>query len=299
MRQSTRARMQHSTHRRRATTEPAFAPPDDAAPPDSDDDAPDAGPLRRCIVTRARQPKERMIRFVIGPDRAVVPDLAERLPGRGIWLSAALDVVQTVRLRGAFAKAARGPVTVPPDLLEMLQAALVRRISEALGLARRAGQAVAGFEKAREWLRDGRAGLVVQAADGSAEERARFLSAARGALAVYAPLSAEALGAVFGRDRAVHVVVAPGALAERIGRDCARLSGLAPGLAANDKAANDEAGNDTAANDTAADDTAADDTAADDTAADDTATDDTAVNDTAVNDKVDPADLRQRGVRDE
>ncbi len=176
-----------------------------------------------------------MIRFVIGPNRAVVPDLAERLPGRGIWLSAALDVVQAARLRGAFAKAARGPVTVPPDLLDMLQAALVRRISEALGLARRAGQAVAGFEKARAWLREGRAGLVMQAADGSAEERARFLSGARGSVAVCAPLSAAALGAMFGRDRAVHVVLAPGALAERIGRDCTRLAGLAPGPAANDK----------------------------------------------------------------
>jgi predicted RNA-binding protein YlxR (DUF448 family) len=228
MRQGTRP----SRHRRPATTEPALAPSDDA-----DDDAPDSGPLRRCVVTRTRLQKERMIRFVIGPDRAVVPDLAERLPGRGIWLSAARDVEETARLRGAFAKAARGPVTVPPDLLELLQAALVRRISEGLGLARRAGQAVAGFEKAREWLRDGRAGLVVQAADGSTEERVRFLSGARLTVAAHAPLSGAALGAVFGRDRAVHVVVAPGTLAERIGRDCARLAGLAPCRAANDKAA--------------------------------------------------------------
>jgi hypothetical protein len=215
--------------------------------PDADDDTPEAGPLRRCVVTRARLAKEQMIRFVIGPGRAVVPDLAERLPGRGMWLSAARDVVETARVRGAFAKAARGPVTVPPDLLEMLQAALVRRISEGLGLARRAGQAVAGFEKAREWLRDGRAGLVVQAADGSTEERGRFLSSARGTVAVCTPLSAAALGAVFGRDRAVHVVVAPGALAERIGLDCTRLAGLAPVQAANDKASHDRASNDKAA----------------------------------------------------
>jgi predicted RNA-binding protein YlxR (DUF448 family) len=240
-----------NSHRRRATTEPALAPeqtahhqpidlqPGDHQPidlrPADDDDAPETGPLRRCAVTRTRLPKERMIRFVIGPDRAVVPDLAERLPGRGIWLSAARDVLETARLRGAFAKAARGPVTMPPDLPEMLQAALIRRISESLGLARRAGQAVAGFEKAREWLRDGRAGLVVQAADGSPEERARFVSSARGTLAVHAPLSAAALGTVFGRERAVHIVVAPGALAERIDVDCARLAGLAPSPVANDK----------------------------------------------------------------
>ena len=176
-----------------------------------------------------------MIRFVIGPDRAVVPDLAERLPGRGIWLSAAGDVVQTARLRGAFAKAARGPVTVPPDLLEMLQAALVRRIGEGLGLARRAGQAVAGFEKAREWLRDGRAGLVVQAADGSAEERDGFSPRPAGRWRCMRRCPPRRWVWCSVRDRAVHVVVAPGALADRIGVDCTRLAGLAPGVAANDK----------------------------------------------------------------
>ena len=121
-----------------------------------------------------------MIRFVVGPDRALVPDLAATLPGRGIWLSACGDVLETARAQGglgrAFARAARGPVTVPPDLPAVLEAALVRRIGELLGLARRAGQAVAGFDKAREWLRTGRGRLILQASDGSAAERARFLS---------------------------------------------------------------------------------------------------------------------------
>ena len=76
----------------------------------------------------------------------------------------------------------------------------------------------------------------MQAVDGSTDERGRFLSSARGPVAVCMPLSAAALGAVFGRDRAVHVVVARGALAERIGVDCTRLAGLAPSQAANDKA---------------------------------------------------------------
>ncbi len=161
--------------RRPATTDTA----PDSKPQTTDE--PETGPLRRCVVTRERLAKERMIRFVVGPERQVVPDLAARLPGRGIWLSARGDVIETARTRGAFAKAARGPVTVPPDLLSGLQAALVRRIGEHLGLARRAGQAVAGYSKAREWLDKGSAGLVVQAADGSAEERARFLGALDGA----------------------------------------------------------------------------------------------------------------------
>ncbi len=171
-----------------------------------------------------------MIRFVIGPDRRVVPDLAARLPGRGLWLSARSDVVETARSRGTFAKAARGQVTVPPDLTLDLKAALARRIGDTLGLARRAGQAVSGFTKAREWIDAGRAGLVVQAQDGSAEERTRFLGGRAAGIPVVTPLDGAALGAVFGRERTVHVAVAPGRLAEMLRIEAGRLAGLTPEL---------------------------------------------------------------------
>ena len=221
--------------RRRITPDPAHSPepgaPEPGAPePGSlelgapDEDESEQGPLRRCVVTRERLPKERMIRFVVAPGGVLVPDVAARLPGRGIWLSARGDVIETARTRGAFAKAARGPVTVPSDLVSGLRAALARRIGEQLGLARRAGQAVAGFSKAREWLEKGSAALVVQAADGSPEERARFVGAWTGP--VVAPLDGMTLGAVFGRDHVVHAAVAKGQLAERIAIEAERLAGL-------------------------------------------------------------------------
>ena len=166
-----------------------------------------------------------MIRFVVGPDRAIVPDLAGRLPGRGLWLSARADVLETARARAAFAKATRGPVDVPPDLSAMVQAGLARRVAELLGLARRAGQAVGGFQKAREWLLSGRAALVVQASDASAAERARFL-AGRPGVPVVTALPAEALGSVFGRGHVVHVAVAPGRLADAIASESGRLAGV-------------------------------------------------------------------------
>ena len=164
----------------------------------------------------------------------VVPDLAATLPGRGIWLSASGDVIERARAQGgmgaglgrAFARAARGPVVIPPDLPAALEAALVRRIGELLGLARRAGQAVAGFDKGREWLRSGRSGLILQASDGSADERERFLSGAGKAISVFAPLSAAALGRVFGRDHVVHVAITPGRLGERLAMEARRLEGL-------------------------------------------------------------------------
>jgi hypothetical protein len=166
-----------------------------------------------------------MLRFVVGPERQLVPDLQAKLPGRGIWLSARRDVLETARSRNAFARAARAPVVVPPNLVQLVEHGLTRRVTELLGLARRAGQANCGFERAREWLADGRAGLVIQASDGSPLERSRFTSGRRH-VPVATPLPAAALGAVFGRDHVVHVVVAPGRLAEALQIETDRLAGI-------------------------------------------------------------------------
>lgn len=166
-----------------------------------------------------------MIRFVVAPDGSVVPDIAGTLPGRGIWLSARADVLEGARTRGAFSRSVRAAVAVPLDLTARVQMGLERRITELLGLCRRAGQAVAGFDKAREWLREGRAALILQASDGSAEERRRFIGSAID-LPVISPLPGAALGAVFGRERTVHVAVAPGRLAENLRAESERLAGL-------------------------------------------------------------------------
>ena len=43
---------------------------------------------RRCILSNRECSTAHLIRFVADPDNRIVPDLAERLPGRGLWLSA-------------------------------------------------------------------------------------------------------------------------------------------------------------------------------------------------------------------
>ncbi|MEO9188551.1 MAG: RNA-binding protein [Acetobacteraceae bacterium] len=187
----------------------------------------ETGPLRRCIVTREHGRKESMIRFVVDPEHVLVVDIAARMPGRGMWLSARADVLETAVARNAFARAARGAVRLPPDLPAHVRAGLQGRVTDLLGLARRAGQAIAGFEKGRDWVRSKRAALVVQASDGSVEERERFLSGAAG-IPARTPLTAAALGAVFGRERVVHVAIAPGNLATALADECARLAGLSP-----------------------------------------------------------------------
>jgi hypothetical protein len=171
-----------------------------------------------------------MVRFVVGPDGIVLPDVAGRLPGRGMWLSARADVLDTPRARAALARAVRAAggdatVRVPVDLADRTRAALAARIADLIGMARRAGQAVAGHDRVLEWAASGRIGLLVQASDGAAGGRGKVARQA-GDATVTGPLPAAALGQVFGRDHAVHVAIAPGRLATMIAADCARLAGL-------------------------------------------------------------------------
>ena len=197
-------------------------------PSDAEDDIaedPEKGPLRRCIVTRESFPRETMLRFVVGPEQEIVPDLSARLPGRGMWLSARSDVLERAVSRGAFAKAARSAVHVPPDLCVRIEDGLRRRVRDQIGFARRAGQAVAGWSAVKEWLLAGRVGLLVEAANGSAAERDRLLG--RREVPMITPLTSAELGVVFGRDQAVHVAVAHGRLAGSIQTESSRLAGFA------------------------------------------------------------------------
>lgn len=188
------------------------------------DDPEERGPLRRCLVG-GTGPVETMIRFVLAPDGSVVPDVAGRLPGRGFWLSARRDTVKTACAKKLFAKAARAQVTVAPGLDDEVERLLVRRCLDLLGMARRAGQAVVGFEKVRTHLRIAEAGVLLAAADGAANGREKVA-----ALAPDVPLiglfSAEELGTALGRGHAVHAVVAPGAIADKFLREAARLAGF-------------------------------------------------------------------------
>ena len=194
------------------------------------DDAPDPigeeqGPLRRCLATGASLPVERMVRFVVGPAAELVPDIEARLPGRGMWLSAHRDVLNKALVRNAFAKAARRAVAVPADLADRIEALLARRCIEILGLARRAGQVVAGYDQVRAALAHGQRGLLVEAADGAADGRGKLVALAPG-LPVVDVLTGEELGAAFGRERFVHVLVQAGALAERLRTQADRLAGF-------------------------------------------------------------------------
>lgn len=193
-----------------------------------DEDEERHGPHRRCIATGTVRPKEELLRFVVGPDGGVVPDVDGKLPGRGIWLSAARDVVNTAVAKKLFAKAARARVAVPDDMSDRVAALLAQRCLGYLGLARRAGRVVSGYEKVRALLQAKRASVLLEAADGAAGGRGK-IAALAGTVPVVSLFSSDELGAVLGRDAAVHVAMEPGPLAERLLREASRLAGFRPG----------------------------------------------------------------------
>ncbi len=194
---------------------------------EEEEDAP-AG-TRRCLVTGERCPRESMIRFVLDPDGQVTPDLAETLPGRGMWLSAQAGTIKTACDRRLFAKAAKARAEFSADLPERVIALLVRRTVDLLSLARRAGDAVAGFDKVQAGLRAGRVALLLEASDGAEDGRRKLVAIAGPDVVVIDSLSASEIGAAFGRDRMVHAVVAPGGLGDKLRRETLRLSGLRSG----------------------------------------------------------------------
>jgi predicted RNA-binding protein YlxR (DUF448 family) len=167
-----------------------------------------------------------MIRFVVGPEGDVVPDLARRLPGRGLWVKAERAAVERAVARNLFARAARASVKPAADLAERVERLLLERALSDLSRARRAGRAVAGFVKVEQMVGQRRAGLVVVAdeadGDGLGKLEATGLPIARLG-------DAAALGGIFGRDQAVYVAVARddagGAFIERIETGAARWRG--------------------------------------------------------------------------
>jgi predicted RNA-binding protein YlxR (DUF448 family) len=178
---------------------------------------PSTGPQRTCIATGETGAPERMIRFVVGPEGDIVPDLARRLPGRGLWVKAERAAVERAVARNLFARAARASVKPASDL---------ERALADLSRARRAGRAVAGFVKVEQMVGQRRAGLLVVAdeadGDGLGKLKATGLPIARLG-------DAAALGGIFGREQAVYVAVARddagGAFIERIDAGAARWRG--------------------------------------------------------------------------
>ena len=134
---------------------------------------------RRDIVSGEVMDEARLIRFVAGPDGPVAPDLARKLPGRGLWVAADRASVETAAKKGLFARAAKAKLSAPADLADQVEALLKRRLLSGLGLARKAGELTSGFEKVLAAIAAGKAAWLIEASDGAADGRRKLLAAPR------------------------------------------------------------------------------------------------------------------------
>ncbi len=185
--------------------------------------------MRRCIASGELRPKAELIRFVADPGGTVVPDLAGRLPGRGLWLSPRREDLERACARNLFARAAKAPLRVPEDLPARVEKLLRRRCLELIGLATRAGQAVSGYQRVTSLLASGGVAVLLAAVDTAEDGRRKLRAAARAqnsAPQVVEMFTAEELGRALGQAARAHVAIAPGGFAARFAMEAARLSGL-------------------------------------------------------------------------
>jgi predicted RNA-binding protein YlxR (DUF448 family) len=206
---------------------------------DRDHDAEPPGSLRRCIVTRAERSPGDLIRFVVDPGGAIVPDLARKLPGRGVWVTADKASVAAAVKGNAFAKSLKRQVTVSPDLPQVVEALFIKRVLEALSLAKKAGLVSTGFEKVEALLDGGRAAALLHGSDAAADGRGKLdrkflaIQRDRGKTATIVDwLTIEQLSLAIGRSNVVHAALKQGGATQRFQRDAERLRRYRSGFGA-------------------------------------------------------------------
>jgi hypothetical protein len=186
---------------------------------------------RRDIVSGEVMDEARLIRFIAGPDGAVTPDLARKLPGRGLWVAADRASIETAVKKNAFSRSAKTKLSAPADLADQVERLLHRRLLDGLGLARRAGDLTSGFEKVTSALRAGKVAWLVEASDGAEDGRTKILNLARhleprpGLIGAY---SSSELGLALGGENVIHSAFLAGRGADRWGQDVSRLAGFRP-----------------------------------------------------------------------
>jgi predicted RNA-binding protein YlxR (DUF448 family) len=184
---------------------------------------------RRDLVSHEVMDESRLIRFVAGPDGQVVPDLGRKLPGRGLWVEASRASVEAAVKKNGFTRAAKTKLTPPADLADVIERLLARRCLDQLGLARREGVLISGFEKTAASLRAGKAAWVLEAADGSADGRGKILALARHQTAkICGAFTADDLSLALGLENAIHAVLLAGGRADRWTIEVERLAGFRP-----------------------------------------------------------------------
>jgi hypothetical protein len=183
-------------------------------------------------VTNEVLPEARLVRFVVGPDARIVPDVEAKLPGRGIWVRAERETIAKAVEKKLFGRAAKANVTSDAELPALTEERLVARMFALLGLARRAGDLTLGHEKVEQALRSPRPpAVLIQASDASpdGERKLRAAALANGIYPfVIGCFSNDELSLALGLPNVVHASLKSGRFAEALIFESERLAGFRP-----------------------------------------------------------------------
>jgi len=178
---------------------------------------------RMCIVTREVKDEAELIRFVRSPDGVAVPDLGRKLPGRGVWVSLDKKILAEAVRKKLFSRGFSAETTIPPDLPDMVANLLRQQVLSLLSLAKKAGEAVAGFMKVEEMLGRGRAKLLFHGTDAALDGCRKLDKLAEPGVKRIVLFERRELDLAFGRPNVVHAAVAKGGLAEKLSAAVRRI----------------------------------------------------------------------------
>lgn len=192
------------------------------------------GPERRCVGTGELCQKSEMIRFVKGPDDQLVPDIAGKLPGRGVWTKSTFEALEAALKNGGFKRGLKSNVNVAADLAEQTSALLRRKVLSLLPMAMKAGQAYIGFDQVKTAAQTELLAWRIEASDGSEGGRGKIRVLTR-ALSfelgqkptpVIGCFSARELGMAIGRTDIVHAAIKKGPMRKSFDQAAQRLAGF-------------------------------------------------------------------------
>ncbi len=179
---------------------------------------------RTCVVTRTEKSPDEMVRFVLGPNDQVTPDLKLKLPGRGVWVTASKKMIDEAISKDHFQRGFKQKVVVDKDLTQLIEKLLKQSALGLLGLARKSSSVVTGQSKSSDAVRAGAASVILHATDAAADGTRKLEAAIRSLdedegddiPKVFHCFTSDELDSALGNVNTMHLAVLSGGIAENL-----------------------------------------------------------------------------------
>ncbi len=189
---------------------------------------------RRCLASGKTRDPIHMVRFVLSPDGVVTPDIAGKLPGRGVWVSADRKSLEKVIALKSFGRGFKGKAKVESDLIDLTDRLLGRRVLGLLTMARKSGVIALGFDQVQSMAREAAIAFRIEARDGSKDGRGKIRTLSKAINreqdlpdpVVIGCFTAEEIGKALARDSIVHAAIKPCKLAKTLALGVGKLAGF-------------------------------------------------------------------------